>query len=772
MRHGTRHIEPRMTAIVDALAIRPAVTPGTQSAVQSDAIRTANAAAMNIAIVAAQAAGSTVLLTQGFWSDASISGNNAFVRIEGTGFHVFIGTIDTSGTLLDLKVASGQAASIVTNVKLFGPCEYIPTNEYDGGTIPTTYTTVMLEIGCSTTSIQDWRVENMHILGGYDGLKLTNASMTLIRGNKIQHQRRAPVAIDNPASSDSGDTIITENWLHCANAGSPGYDAAVTCALQVDACSGLYVTENKVYSRTDTSFNVNIAHATYDDATAPQIKLVFEDNRFDSGGLVAGSQCIKIRSAWGSGGTGTAVTGNRISGLVVSGNIGHNCVELLDLSSYSGGITNIDIADNVMIGGGGITLGGTIDRIRIADNAFDNGSWTGSYGPAKPITSTATITNGRYYDNRWLGFSSAADLTDESGTDTTDTHPDLVTLTPVAGVVTVEDHGATNVRGIQEVTITENSVVTVPDTLPHGARIRLYVKHSGATWTLGAGTAPTGYDIVASGSVSAGVDDRVDVVDIDCVWTSDPVKKIVDMTLREGAAVTGLTTEGGGGGFSPDDLGADLLYWGEADSLAYSDEASVTTWDNLATGGSSVTLTHVGATAPIFDTTQINSLAAIRFEGANRLTFSSLGSPSALEAFVVWKKAGSDPGDGSSAEPWCITGDSGNATVYPFSDGNVYDNFGTTARKSTGNPSQALTSFHVYNVLSKSGEWTSRINGTQHYTTATNTFGIGGSVTPRIGSGIADFFTGHIACLILVDRELTSGERGDMLAYLQTKYGL
>src|SRR5262249_44074557 len=66
-------------------------------------------------------------------------------------------------------------------------------------------------------------------------------------------------------------------------------------------------------------------------------------------------------------------------------------------------------------------------------------------------------------------------------------------------------------------------------------------------------------------------------------------------------------------------------------------------------------------------------------------------------------------------------GSSGNDTHFPFTDGVVYDNFATDTRKTTVDPTPSLTSARLYNVTSIANEWTSRLDNTQIFTTATNT---------------------------------------------------
>ncbi|GAH41458.1 unnamed protein product, partial [marine sediment metagenome] len=61
---------------------------------------------------------------------------------------------------------------------------------------------------------------------------------------------------------------------------------------------------------------------------------------------------------------------------------------------------------------------------------------------------------------------------------------------------------------------------------------------------------------------------------------------------------------------------------------------------------------------------------------------------------------------------------SGINTHYSWTDGNIYDSFGTTSRKNLGTPPETLAKLNLYNVLSKPSEWSARLNSTQFYTTS------------------------------------------------------
>ena len=116
-------------------------------------------------------------------------------------------------------------------------------------------------------------------------------------------------------------------------------------------------------------------------------------------------------------------------------------------------------------------------------------------------------------------------------------------------------------------------------------------------------------------------------------------------------------------------------------------------------------------------------------------------------------------------------------TTFPCTDSNIYDSFGTSARKATGDPSPSLTSFVLYNVTSVSGEWTSNINGAQHFTTGTNTVGFRTNTAIGVGAesgltNIQNSLDGDIAELILYPAKLSSGDRTALEAYIAKLYAI
>lgn len=224
------------------------------------------------------------------------------------------------------------------------------------------------------------------------------------------------------------------------------------------------------------------------------------------------------------------------------------------------------------------------------------------------------------------------------------------------------------------------------------------------------------------------------------------------------------------------------VQWLKADAITgLADGDLLTFWpdssafDNDGTGS---------ASAPTYKTNIINSLPAIRFDGTSaaktiQLTISNSTPSIAAEMMIVLKKDNDPSVDIPRSGSWNFV-PAGTTTYshYPWTDGKIYDAFATTSRKSVGNPAQNLASFHIYNVYSAANDFAAAINGTQIYSTSTNTFlffanaQLGQSNQVATPIGPTPRMCGYIAEYILWDRKLTTAERAEVLAYLQTKYAL
>jgi hypothetical protein len=119
---------------------------------------------------------------------------------------------------------------------------------------------------------------------------------------------------------------------------------------------------------------------------------------------------------------------------------------------------------------------------------------------------------------------------------------------------------------------------------------------------------------------------------------------------------------------------------------------------------------------------------------------------------------------------------SGVPTDYYYFSDTIYSSFGSTARNSHTPPyaGAGLNAAQVFNVTSVAGEYTARVDGTQVFTTATNTVGwglaacLGGGDNPAAPT---QFGTGLIAAVLIYDHKLSTNDRTTVMTGLRTKYG-
>jgi len=189
--------------------------------------------------------------------------------------------------------------------------------------------------------------------------------------------------------------------------------------------------------------------------------------------------------------------------------------------------------------------------------------------------------------------------------------------------------------------------------------------------------------------------------------------------------------------------------------------------------------TASGSTCPVLSSSGANGKPAVMFDGTNQyLTLPNvMASATAGEIFAVLKAAVDNPGVDRGLWNWnyVIAG----GVKYPSSDGRIMDNFGRGQSAGTveiGDPTQALDQWHLYNVLSKSGEWTARINGLiqKQVTGVSPGFDITSTYLGQSSSyyGGTPKFAGSIAEVIIYDHALSDVERATVEKYLGLKYGL
>jgi hypothetical protein len=177
-----------------------------------------------------------------------------------------------------------------------------------------------------------------------------------------------------------------------------------------------------------------------------------------------------------------------------------------------------------------------------------------------------------------------------------------------------------------------------------------------------------------------------------------------------------------------DDAEADIGYdeaTGMLDTAAAAAHLSgangfIDTWYDQSGNSRDYSISAFPAFMPPYSASAINSKPAVNFDGVTVLQMASyLSGVTAGSQITVLQLALDPPVDGNKTGLYAYGTDS--TTHVPFTDGVIYDNFGSNARKTVGNPTPALTSARVYSVVSQSGSWVARIDGASIFSTGTNT---------------------------------------------------
>ena len=178
---------------------------------------------------------------------------------------------------------------------------------------------------------------------------------------------------------------------------------------------------------------------------------------------------------------------------------------------------------------------------------------------------------------------------------------------------------------------------------------------------------------------------------------------------------------------------------------------------------------------PIYKSGILNSLACARGTGGitgahEHWVGPSMTALTAAHAFIVVKCDSEAIGTADNGL-WRF-GTAADSDHYPWSDNNIYDGTLSSTRKTVGSHA-ALTSWRVTEVVSISGEWTFKIDGTQLFTTGTNT--VSGRSNPGLlttsVAGGGDFFKGYFAGLYIFSAKLTT-DRTTLITYINDRFAL
>jgi len=230
---------------------------------------------------------------------------------------------------------------------------------------------------------------------------------------------------------------------------------------------------------------------------------------------------------------------------------------------------------------------------------------------------------------------------------------------------------------------------------------------------------------------------------------------------------------------------ANMEYWFDADQeTAYADTDRITTATDQSGNGNDFT-NGGGNTAPRYRTTAvtINGLPVAYFgqdnETSNRFDrihalFDSSGWGAATIFFVA-RNDFDPPATSLGAGLWHLNDGFNFTTHHPFTDGIVYSSTYSTVRKTVGNLTPSLASPYYAMMRSTAGSWIERVNGTQVFSTGTNTFNGMAADINRIGNDptLGDYqFQGVIGEIIIYSAALNDTDRDAVEAYLAAKWGI
>jgi alpha-tubulin suppressor-like RCC1 family protein len=219
---------------------------------------------------------------------------------------------------------------------------------------------------------------------------------------------------------------------------------------------------------------------------------------------------------------------------------------------------------------------------------------------------------------------------------------------------------------------------------------------------------------------------------------------------------------------------AGLQLWLRGDAGITSDANNVVGQWADASGNSFHASQNYTSYGPLVVPNAVNGKSVLRFDGINKLLDlpNFMSGKTAGEMFVVMRTSATQPDwpgfmtIGTGGEPWS------GGSAYPSQSGTITDDFGSNTQHGTPKPVQDLSQLHIYNAVSTATEWTDRVNGLLHYTTATNAVSF--SSSPKLGYGYgavtSGFFAGDFAEVLIFDRALSTADRKVVEAYLSSKY--
>jgi hypothetical protein len=263
-------------------------------------------------------------------------------------------------------------------------------------------------------------------------------------------------------------------------------------------------------------------------------------------------------------------------------------------------------------------------------------------------------------------------------------------------------------------------------------------------------------------------------------------KAFADLSAVDARTLSGLTAVNGqtilAGGPLPTDLSG-LELWLPVAALSQADDSEITTWNDQSGNARNATGVQDATSKPRYKIAggpssgpSVQLGLAGTFSGHFTLPNFASGFTSG-EIFLVTQVLPADPPTDSGSNMGSPAGDwgTGSAGLYPFTDGKIYEGWGSNTRKTTNDPTTSLTGWLLYNIRSASGAWSWAINaatsGNDFFSTASNTVAF--STAPLIGRSGTREMQGRLVEVIMYSRVLddTTERKAVIHAYLNDTYG-
>ena len=222
-----------------------------------------------------------------------------------------------------------------------------------------------------------------------------------------------------------------------------------------------------------------------------------------------------------------------------------------------------------------------------------------------------------------------------------------------------------------------------------------------------------------------------------------------------------------GGAFSPDDISG-LYLWLKADAITgLSNNDPVGTWIDSSAAGDDATQA-TSAEKPTYKTNTLNGLPVVSFDGGDALDSPASAAQKPFSHFAVVRVTDFDNyRQIMNASGAGINWRANITTGYPNLDKQGSVNIGTASSGPSAN------TWAIWTITySGSGDWVWYLDGSSVGSgTADVTFN---ASTIRIGAdpGYSYPFLGDLAEILCYDTVLSTGDRGDVTAHLQSKYAL